>query len=301
MQGVNRAEADLNLARREIVLRVKIAYWAARGSQEILDILKSTIDNFRKIIDYNAAQFSQGAIAEQDLLRVRLEAERLQIAQAAVIEAGRDRAELLRQLGQSGLTAVTLTEPFAPADGVTPLGLDQALANRAEIRAAVEQARANARLQDVNARPDMNLLAGYKRTELPDTINGVNTAIVTFRITLPVADRNQGNRLAAEAEVRRQEQLLAEAEAQARADYAGALDEYQLRRNEVDNALAALRTHAADISAIANAAYAAGGVDLLRLLDAERARLDADLIWARGIVDYRQSIVRLEAAEGIDQ
>lgn len=305
-EGVNRAQADRNLARSQVVQRVKFAYWTARGSQEILDVLKSTNDNFQKIVDYNSAQFSQGAIAEQDLLRVRLEAERLQITrEAALIEAGRDRAELLRQMGQSGLTTLlTLTEPLAPTEGITPLSADQVVQNRAEIkaaRAAVEQARANVRLQEVSARPDMNLLAGYKRTELPDTTSGVNTAMVAFRITLPFADRNQGNRLAAEAEVRRQEQLMAEAEAQVRADYYGALDEYRLRRIEVDNALAPLREHAANISTIANAAYTAGAVDLLRLLDAERARLEADLMWTRGIVDYRQSIARLEAAEGIEQ
>ena len=305
-EGVNRAQADRNLARSQVVQRVKFAYWTARGSQEILEVLKSTNDNFQKIVDYNAAQFSQGAIAEQDLLRVRLEAERLQITrEAALIEAGRDRAELLRQMGQSGLTTLlTLTEPLAPTEAVTPLSAEQVVQNRAEIkaaRAAVEQARANVRLQEVSARPDMNLLAGYKRTELPDTTTGVNTAMVAFRITLPFADRNQGNRQAAEAEVRRQQQLMAEAEAQVRADYYGALDEYRLRHIEVDNALAPLREHAANISTIANAAYTAGAVDLLRLLDAERARLEADLMWTRGIVDYRQSIARLEAAEGIEQ
>jgi outer membrane protein, heavy metal efflux system len=305
-EGVNRAQADRNLARWQVIQRVKLAYWTARGSQEFLEVLKSTNDNFQKIVDYNSAQFSQGAIAEQDLLRVRLEAERLQITrEAALIEAGRDRAELLRQMGQSRLTTLlTLTEPLAPTEGITPLSVDQVVQNRAEIkaaRAAVEQARANVRLQEVSARPDMNLLAGYKRTELPDTANGVNTAMVAFRITLPFADRNQGNRQAAEAEVRRQEQLMAEAEAQVRADYYGALDEYRLRRIEVDNALAPLREHAANISTIANAAYTAGAVDLLRLLDAERARLEADLMWTRGIVDYRQSIARLEAAEGIEQ
>ena len=56
-------------------------------------------------------------------------------------------------------------------EGITPLSVDQVVRSRAEIkvaRAAVEQAKANVRLQEVSARPDMNLLAGYKRTELPD-------------------------------------------------------------------------------------------------------------------------------------
>ena len=91
------------------------------------------------------------------------------------------------------------------------------------------------------------------------------------------------------------------AEAEVRADYYGAVQDYELRRAEFLDALQPFREHAANISAIAAAAYAEGGTDLLRLLDAERARLDAELAWARGMVDYRQSIVRLEAAEGVSQ
>ncbi len=95
---------------------------------------------------------------------------------------------------------------------------------------------------------------------------------------------------------------MAAAEAEVRADYAGAFQEYELQRaQEFSNALQPLREHAENISAIAAAAYKEGGSDLLRLLDAERTRLDAELAWARGMVDYRQSIVRLEAAEGVNQ
>ncbi len=151
----------------------------------------------------------------------------------------------------------------------------------------------------MSARPDLNIMAGYKRTQLPDTTTGVNTAIVSLRITLPTADKNQGNRIAAGAEVRRQEQLLAAAEAEVSADYAEALQEYESRREEFLNALQPIRRHAVDIATIAAAAYSEGGTDLLRLLDAERARLDAELAWARGMVDYRQSIAKLEAAEGV--
>ena len=89
-------------------------------------------------------------------------------------------------------------------------------------------------------------------------------------------------------------------ENEVRIEYNGALQEFQLRRAEVLNAFQPLREHAANIAQIAGAAYAEGGVDLLRLLDAERARLDADLAWARGMADYWQSVARLEAAEGVD-
>jgi len=304
-QVINRTQAEYDLAQWQVAQKVKLAYWSARGSQEVRDVLKTTVDNFQKIIDYHAAQLRVGAIAEQDLLRVRLEGERLNIsASQAVIEANRARIELLKEMGQTDFPEVVLTEPLVFESAVIPLGVEQALAQRIEIkvaRAALEQSKANAKLQDISARPDLNVSYCYKRTQLPDTAAGVNTAIVSLRVTLPTADKNQGNRIAAEAEVRRQQQLLAAAEAEVRADYYGAVQDYELRRAEFLNALQPFREHAATISGIAAAAYAEGGTDLLRLLDAERARLDAELAWARGMVEYRQSIVRLEAAEGVSQ
>jgi cobalt-zinc-cadmium efflux system outer membrane protein len=304
-EGVVRSQADYELARWQVSQRVKLAYWAARGSQEIHEVLKETADSFRKMVEYHSAQLSVGAIAEQDFLRVRLEGERLKIAaDMAFIDANRSRMELLREMGTTEFTEVVLTEPLTLDTEVPPTGIEQVLAQRVEIkaaRAALAQAMANARLQEVNARPDLNVTAGYKRTQLPDTNNGVNTAIVSLRITLPTTDKNQGNRIAADAEVHRQQHLVTEAETEVRVDYAEALQEYEMRRSEFINALRPLREHASEISKIAAAAYAEGGTDLLRLLDAERARLDAELAWARGMAEYRQSIVRLEAAEGVNQ
>src|SRR5580698_6961383 len=120
-QGVARSQAEYDLARWQVAQRVKLAYWAARGSQEVQSVLKTTVDNFQKVIDYHAAQLSVGAIAEQDLLRVRLEGERLKIsADLAFIDVSRARMELLKEMGQSDLGDVVLTEPLAPDGQVMP-------------------------------------------------------------------------------------------------------------------------------------------------------------------------------------
>src|ERR1700733_10735067 len=182
-EGVVRSQADYELARWQVSQQVKLAYWAARGSQEIREVLETTADNFQKIVDYNPAKLSVGAMADTDLLRVRLEWERLKIlADTAFIDVNRSRMELLRAMGRKDFTEVVLTEPLAVDSDVAPAGIEQALTQRIEIKAArtaLDQAMANARLQEVNARPDLNVTAGYKRTELPDTNFGVNTAIVS--------------------------------------------------------------------------------------------------------------------------
>jgi len=304
VEVVNLTQAGYELTRRQIALSVRFAYWQARGAQENRDLLKATVENFQRIIDYQAAQFNVGAISEQDLMRVRLEGERLKIvANLAVIGATRARVQLLREMGQTDFSEVLLTEPLeAVTPAIEPIDIRQVLAQRLEMKvanAAVVEAQAMSRFQDVAARPDMSLLYGYKRTQLPDTISAANTAQAGLQITLPITDRNQGNRAAASAEVQRQQQLLTATEAAVRADYSGALQEYQLRRTEVVQTLQPLREHARTISEITQAAYAQGGMELLRLLDAERARLDAELAYVQGITEYQQSISNLQAAEGV--
>src|SRR5205823_8957902 len=134
------------------------------------EILRASVRNFQEIVDYHSARFKVGTISEQDFLRVRLEAERLQInANLAAIEATRARVQLLKEMGQTEFSEMTLTEPLdANTTPIAPMDLPQVLARRIEMRVvatAVAEARAKARLEDVSARPDLNLIYGYKRTQ----------------------------------------------------------------------------------------------------------------------------------------
>jgi cobalt-zinc-cadmium efflux system outer membrane protein len=298
---VARTTEELELARRQVAQRVELAYWAARGAQERRDLLRASVENFQKIVEYHTAQLSVGAIPEQDVLRVRLEGEQLQIsAHLAEADATAAVLTLLSDIGRPVTDSITLTEPLdarVPVEAITADVLDQ----RSDVRvghASVAEAEANARLQNAQARPDLDVIFGYKRTLLPDAVAGVNTAVAGIRITIPLMDRNQGNRDAAAAEARRQEQLLAETELQARGDLERARRDYELRSAEVTNTLRPLREHATQISGIARAAYQQGAVDLLRLLDAERSRFDAERAWVDGMVAYQQSVVNLEFAQG---
>jgi cobalt-zinc-cadmium efflux system outer membrane protein len=301
---VRHAKAQDELARRNVVRDVRLAYWAARGAQETRNLLRESVENLRQIVDYHNAQLSVGAISEQDLLRIRLESERVQIAaNLAQIAASRARIRLLHEMGQTDIRDLLLGEALdARASTVQPLSVAQVLAQRTEMQvatAALNEARSNARLQSVLARPDLEVIYGYKRTQLPGTAFGSNTSVAGFVVSLPFLNRNQGNRLASQADVRRQEQLLSDTELDVRADFEIARQEFELRQTELVETLQPLREHAVTISTIAQGAYVQGGADLLRLIDAQRARIDAELAWVQGMVEYQQSVANLEAAEGV--
>jgi outer membrane protein TolC len=302
-QTVTRTQAEYELAKLRTVRDVKLAYWRARGAQQSRDLLRATVENFRQIVDYNNARLKVGTIAEQDVLRVQLEGERLAItANLAALRASRAEADLIREIGDPSLAAPTLTEALDVTGDITPLSADEVLAQRPEMkiaRASLEEARARARLQDALARPDLTLTYGYKRTQLPDTTQAANTAIAAFAVKVPLFDRNAGNRAAATAETRRQEALFEATRLDVLADFGAASQDYARRATDVVGTLQPMREHAGNIASIAQAVYVQTGGDLLRLLDAQRSRLEAELTWVEGMVDYQQSIVNLESAEGV--
>ena len=49
-----------------------------------------------------------------------------------------------------------------------------------------------------------------------------------------------------------------------------------------------------EISSISRAAYLEGGTDLLRLLDAERLRTDAQIAYVLALREYRLTVVQFE-------
>jgi outer membrane protein TolC len=120
-------------------------------------------------------------------------------------------------------------------------------------------------------------------------------------LPLPFHNRNQGTVAAAGAEVRVAEAEVAAAEALVRAEVEAAGRDVSLRRAQLTGLLKNSLEHAAESSRIAQAAYREGGADLLRLLDAERVRIELEVLYYRSLAEYRQSVATLSAAMGAAQ
>jgi len=84
-----------------------------------------------------------------------------------------------------------------------------------------------------------------------------------------------------------------------RAELTSAWNDYEARQKTVTGILRPMRAHAGETSRIAEAAYREGGADLLRLLDAERARIESEILYYRTLADYQQSVTALEIFLGL--
>ena len=296
-QGLRRAELELDVLSRQVAFRVRHAYWAATGAQRAHELFMESQKNFQQIVEYHENRVREGAMAEVDLLRVRLESGRIMLsANSAKLDAERARILLFREMGGSKFPEVRLSDPLELNDDRLLLtDVDQAVQRRAEVllaRAQIEQARGALILQQANARPNYDVQFGFKRT------GGLDTMLGGFQTELPFLNRNEGNIESAAADIKTAEANLAAAEAIVRAEVAAAQVEYEMRRRQISEFLGRLREQAAETTRIAQAAYRLGGADLLRLLDAERLHIEIELIHYRALMEYRQSIVALETALG---
>lgn len=297
LQQIRRAEWELASLERSIRLRVTEAWWRALAAQRARDLLVETQKSFDQTVEYHRIRVQEGAMAESDLIRVQVEAGRFSLAaNEAELAAAQARIELFREMGQSDFPQLrmegALEAPVAAPGAQAP---GQALARRPEVllaRAQLDQANARVRLEEANARPNFDVLGGYKRSA------GFDTALVGVQMDLPVRNRNEGNIEAASAEVRVARANLAAAEALVEAEIRAAQADFETRRVQVRDYLPKLLEQAAETARIARGAYRLGGAELLRLLDAERLRLEIELLYARALAEYSQSAARYRFAVG---
>jgi len=297
---VQRARLRVELLRKRIAGEVKLAYWEAAGRSRVHGQLLQSADNFLLMVDYHRVRVREGAMAEADLLRIQLESERLNLAaNNALLEFEQAKIRLFLAMGQTEiperLAFDGLDLPEAAVEAVADP--QQALANRSEMklsRLEVEAAQAEVRLAQANARPDVGVIAGYKRSA------GYNTLLAGVQMDLPLFDRQQGSVSAATARIAALRAELESTAAVVRAEVAVAEKGRRLRRLQIVNSLRPMLKQASESAAIAEAAYREGGADLLRLLDAERLRIETETLYCQALAEYRRSAAELEIAMGLE-
>lgn len=302
--NVRLSEIESELQRRQVVSRVSAAYWTAAGAARGRDLLLQEAASFERVVQFHRDRVREGAAPEVDLLRIEVERDRLLAsARTAAQDAERARIALFREIGKTEFPPVEFADALEQANPVVPLPLDQILLRRPEMqlaRQSIEQAHANLRLQQANARTDPDVQVGYKRTAGLSATGpaAFNTVYGSIQIPLAIRNRNQGQIAAAVADIRASESSLAATTALVRAEVESATLDYQSRQKLLAETLRPMRDRADEVYRIAEAAYREGGSDILRLLDAERTRIETQLAYIRTLADLQQSAVAVATAQG---
>ncbi|OLE73859.1 MAG: hypothetical protein AUG12_03460 [Acidobacteria bacterium 13_1_20CM_2_57_8] len=295
--AVSAAEAQFADTMRRGIAAVKRLYFDALLARYNVDIAIENRQTFQQLVQFNVARFQQGAIAESEVIKVRLERIKFDTAikQSELIQR-QATIRLLERLGESGFTKDIVGQMDFRQFNADPSSLKEtALAERPDIQAAErELAAANERLvlEQARAKPDVTPFVGYKRLAQDNTI------LFGVSVPLKTRDKNQAGIARALADQKAAQSQLQLIRNRAVAEVESAYAAFETARDQVQTFRNELLNEADESRSIALAAYQEGATQLLPLLDAQRTRSEVRQQYFRTLFDYQTSLIDLELAVG---
>jgi cobalt-zinc-cadmium efflux system outer membrane protein len=211
------SHADLE---RTMLFNLRSAFVSTLQAKTVLQLARDNLAYYDHVLDISRNRFNAGDIAQIDL--DRLELQRVQYEsdlQAAEENLETAKIQLLTLLNsRTPVDQLDVTGPFdfndqlLPRDEFRKIALD----TRPDLRAAVEavdKAQTDHKLAVANGSTDPTLSAWYTHNSSNNNPFGVNTLGVSVSIPLRIFDRNQGEKLRTQLDIRRNERLRDAAEA----------------------------------------------------------------------------------------
>lgn len=292
------ARAQFEMAVWQLTNDLKKKFYTVILNQALLNLARENEATFAETVKHTEELVKAGEISGLDL--TRLEVEKLKF-DTDLANAERDYEVALRDL------RVTLGGDYRSMDIDAAGSLDpqtydftfadlrdKALTARPDLKAAKLSERAadaSINLQDAQRIPDMSLNAGVN--QVPE---GGSNFTFGVGITLPIHDRNQGERAKARIDKERalnQERLITN---QIVSDVDKALIAFQLQRRRVDLYRTGVLTKVNDIQNLTEYSLKAGESSILDLLDAIRTRRDTLAAFYQTLFDYQSALLDLELA-----
>lgn len=258
----------IELQRRSIMREIREIYYDVLAARQRLEAQRDWRDRLTQLAAAVEARRQAGDAARFDSVRLRQE--------LALVTARTGEAQAEFDAVRDTLFALIDIEPVAlnggllPPESYGPGTLEEhptLRALRAEARGADTRAQAARR----DAWPDVTL--GVGRRELDDGDIDAEGGLIALGVELPLFERSQGQVRAAHSEARA---LRAEASlirSRLTAEYAEARRLLAVRRAAVLDLKRELATEGTSLSAMAEAAYVAGEIDVMALIDAHRTEL----------------------------
>ena len=277
---------------------LKRKYYTALLAASLLKLAQDNQKTFAETLQHTKELYEAGEIAGLELKRLEVEKLKFDTDEA---NSQRDYEVAVRDLRvtlggdyQAMDIAVAGTLDYQPYDFSPDELRANALAARPDLKAAQlgeRAAAASIRLQNAQRIPDLTFGAGVEQVPL-----GTSTFNVGVGITLPLFDRNQGERAKALIDRKRaqtQQQLLTN---QISGDVDKALVAFELQKRRVELYRAGVLTKVDEIQNLTEFALKAGESSTLDLLDAIRTRRDTLASYYQALFDYQMSLLDLELA-----
>jgi cobalt-zinc-cadmium efflux system outer membrane protein len=304
-KGTVVAESNHADLERTLLFNLRSAFVSLLQAKAVLQLAKDNLTYYDHVLDVSRTRFSAGDIAQIDL--DRLELQRVQYEsdeQTADVNLRTAKIQLLTLLNDRTPIEqfdVTGTYDFGDQlqsqDEFRKIALDA----RPDLRAAilsVDKAETDHKLAVANGSTDPTIGAWYTHNSSTNNPFAINTVGVSVSIPFRIFDRNQGEKLRSQLDIKRNEKLRDAAEAQV-------LSDVDSGYATVASTLILLRPYKAkylDMSVRVRDtvlfSYQHGGASLLDFLNAESDYRSVQLNYVNLVGSYLTAAAQLNMAVG---
>lgn len=290
---------------RNMVFSLRAAFVATLQAKFVLEMARSDLDYYDKIIDISQARFKAGDLAQIDLDRIELQRVQYESEiETAIVNLRTAKIQLLQLLNdRTPVDQFDITGPFEFSDALRPLDdyRQAALAARPDLQAAlqtIQQSETNHKLAIANGSADPTFGAWYTWNSSNNNPNGQQTLGLSVSVPLRVFDRNQGEKKRTLIDIDRATQAGEAARAQVFSDVDSA---YEVVRSNV----ALLKPYkekyndqALRVRDTVTFAYEHGGASLMDFLSAQSDYRQVQLAYAQLLGSYLTAVAQLNLSVG---
>jgi outer membrane protein, heavy metal efflux system len=290
---------------RNLLLSLRSAFISTLQAKAVLQLAKDNLAYYDRVLQVSSERYKAGDIAQIDLDRLELQRVQyesdLQTAEENLENAKIQLLTLLNQrtpLDQFDVTGTyDFTDQLLPRDEFRKIALDTRPDLRAAIQ-AVEKAETDHKLAIANGSTDPTLAAWWTHNSSTNNPFARETIGVSINIPLRIFDRNQGEKLRTQIDIRRNEKLRDAAEAQV-------LSDVDSGYATLDSTLTLLRPYKAKYLAQSVRvrdtiyfSYQHGGASLLDFMNAESEYRSVQLNYVNLVGSYLTAAAQLNMAVG---
>ena len=299
-QAARQAALDYVRERFEVLTAVRQQFYTLLATQRRLEVLREILKVTQRSVEVSTRLRDAEQVGEVDVLLLRMESNRIQVALRTAEYA---RTASARQLAaQIGLPNLVIDRAegslFMPLpDFENPQELQFLLSRSSLVESArTDIVRTQILLQRAEVEPIPNLImnGGYQWT-----VNQPHSqALVGMYFTIPIWDRNQGNIRAASANVQNSVAQLSKVQNDLIRSLAEAIGRYRAATRSVEIYEKSILPDAKESLALGERSLAAGQLDLLRLFQTQRMVFESNLDY---ITALQERLVSAAAIAGILQ
>ena len=304
-EGTRIAQSQSEDAKRSLEFTLRGAFVNTLESKAALDLAKSGLEYYDKIIGISGERLRAGDLAQIDFDRIELLRVQYESAlQSAIVNLRTAKIQLLQLLNdRTPVEQFDITGRFDFSEALQPLDQfrQDALSARPDLQAAmqtIQQAETNHKLAVANGSTDPTFAGWYTYNSSNNNPDGIQTLGASVSIPLRIFDRNQGEKQRTLIDIDRSRQASDAARAQVFSDvdsaYAQVQSNIELLKPYKDK-YSAEATHVRDTVTYA---YQHGGASLMDFLNAQSDYRTVQQAYVQLIGAYMSAVAQLNLAVG---